>query len=302
MLTARADGLSPAMRGAFWMLVAGMGFAIVPAAVRLLSESMPVFEIVFLRVLFALLPSLPLIAHSGIGGFKTKRLGAHSVRAGLNYLAMLTYFWGISVVPIADAVSIQFLIPVVTALGAAALLRERVGWQRWSACFIGAAGAAIIVRPGFQTISPHMFSILASAGFYAVAWMMVKILTRTESASVTVFYLNLLLIPVSLVPALYVWVPPNWSDFLPLAALGLGGWVAHFAQARAFASADVSAMAPLDFLRLPFVAILGFVLFDQLPDIFTWIGAGVIVVAATYLTREEVRRAAARVIADGANP
>ncbi len=281
------------LRGAAWMVLVGFGFAIVPVSVRYLTDTLHVFEILLLRNAVALLPVVPIVMRSGWGVLRTRQIGSHMVRAGFNYMAMLTYFWGIQVVLLADAVSIQFLIPILTALGAVALLGEKVGWRRWLVCGIGVLGAMLIVRPGFQEVSLHTASVLVSAVFYTGAWLMVKKLTGDDSATAIVFYLNLCLLVVSAIPAALVWTDPTWHDVPGIVALGIGGWVAHFGQARAFAVADVSAMVPLDFLRLPFVVAFGYLLFAQMPDAWTWSGGAIIIAAATYLARSESRASAA---------
>lgn len=277
------------------MVLAAAGFAVVPVSVRQLADRLPVFEIIFWRNLLALIPSVPIMLRVGTGVFVTRRPGAHAVRAGFTYFAMLTYFWGILVVPLADATAIQFLIPVFSALGGVVFFRERASWRRAGPLLLGFGGALLVVRPGFAAVGLHSMAVLASAFFYAGAWLMVKRLSTTEAASVITFYMNLMLLPVSLLPALPSWVLPSPRDFSVLLLLGLGGWVAHYAQARAFARAAVGVVAPLDFLRLPFVAVAAYLLFGQVPHPLVWAGALLIVLAATAIARaDRSGRAASR--------
>jgi drug/metabolite transporter (DMT)-like permease len=276
-----------ATNGALWMLVAAAGFTVVPVAVRYMTDSIPVFEIIFWRNLLALLPSVPIMLKSGASVFSTGRLGAHALRTAFTYFAMLTYFWGISVVPLAQATAIHFLIPIFTALSAVFFLGERATWGRGGALLVGLGGALLVVRPGFTDTGIYSFSVMLSALFYAGSWLMVKRLSSTESASATTFYMNLLLLPVSFVPAVFFWAPLSVRDIPAMLALGLGGWLAHYAQARAFATADMGVVAPLDFLRLPFVAFAAYLMFDQVPESFVWAGGLIIIAAATYVLRYE---------------
>ncbi len=286
-MTAGTAGSATAANGALWMVLAAAGFTVVPVSVRYMSDSIPIFEIIFWRNLLALLPSVPIMLKSGAAVFSTGRLGTHALRTAFTYCAMLTYFWGISVVPLAQATAIHFLIPIFTALSAIFFLGERATWRRGGALLVGLGGALLVVRPGFTDVGVYSFSVLLSSLFYAGSWLTVKRLSSTESASVTTFYMNLLLLPVSFLPAVFFWVPLSPRDILPLLALGLGGWLAHYAQARAFASADMSVVAPLDFLRLPFVAFAAYLIFDQVPEYFVWVGGLIIILAATYVLRYE---------------
>ena len=160
-------------------------------------------------------------------------------------------------------------------LAAGLVLRERVDGGRWTATAVGFLGALAIVRPGMESVSLPMLAVLLSCAFYAGAWTSVKFLTTTEPASVIVFYMNLMMLPLTLIPSLFVWVTPGWEDLPVLLVMGISGWTEHFCQARAFAAADASAVMPFDFLRLPFTAGLGWLLFAEVMDVWTWIGAGV---------------------------
>lgn len=269
------------------MLVAAAGFTTVPITVHYLATRLPVVEIIFLRNLTALLPMLFVIKRSGFGVLRTNQLGGHAWRALFTYGAMLTYFLGISVVPLADATAIQFLIPIFAAIGGILLLGEHLTWSRSLATIAGLSGALLIIRPGLTEVSIYTVAIIASAGFYAASWLMVKHLAAADSPSVIVLYLNLLLLPLSVLPAWLAWAPLTIDDLLPLLILGLGGWVAHFAQAKAFGYGDVGVLAPMDFLRLPLVALAAYLFFDQIPPRFVWLGGAIIVAAASYLAQVE---------------
>jgi S-adenosylmethionine uptake transporter len=199
-----------------------------------------------------------------------------------------------SFLAVSDTAALLFVIPLIALVIAAVALKERVDGPRWIAACIGFGGAMVIVRPGIAAIDLPVIIMLGSAVLYAGAWISLKALAGSESAAVTVAYLNLLSLPLTLVPSLFVWVTPGWHHLPAIAVLGCAGWAAHYCQARSFASADASAVMPIDFMRLPFSAALGFALFGEVSDLWTWVGAAIIFAASTYITRREARLSAAR--------
>ena len=276
-------------RGAFWMVLAALSFAVLLASVRELSDSFPTVEIVFVRALVGLFLIAPILAQGGFGRLRTRRLPMHFARTAFAFGAMLCMYYGLIHIPVGDVTALSFLIPVFCTLAAGLVLRERVGATRWTATAVGFLGALAIVRPGMESVGLPMLAVLLSCVFYAGAWTSVKFLTTTEPASVIVFYMNLMMLPLTLVPSLFVWVTPGWQDLPALLIMGISGWAAHFCQARAFAAADASAVMPFDFLRLPFTAGLGWLLFAEVLDVWTWIGAGVIFASTYFITLRESR-------------
>ncbi|MGE0748656.1 MAG: DMT family transporter [Rhodospirillales bacterium] len=282
------------VRGALWMLAAAFAFAVLLASVRYLSRTFSAFEIVLFRNVIGLAIAAPMIAGAGFAALRTRRFGGHVLRATLSYLAMVTNFWAMSYIAMSDTAALLFLIPLIALVVAALVLKERVDGPRWIAACIGFGGAMVIVRPGIATVDLPVIVMLCSAVLYAGAWISLKALAGTENAAVTVCYLNLLSLPLTLVPSLFVWVTPSWHHAPAILALGAAGWAAHYCQARSFAAADASAVMPIDFMRLPFSAVLGFALFGELSDAWTWVGAAIIFAASTYITRRESRLNAAR--------
>jgi drug/metabolite transporter (DMT)-like permease len=282
---------SKILRGAAWMTVTAFGFAAVLAAVRQLSTTLPTFEIVFLRNLISLMIVAPVMTRHGRRLLRTERLPLHALRALFTYFGMLASFYALSQMPLADASALQFLIPLFAMFGSGLVLRETVDAPRWLAAALGFAGALVIIRPGFAEVNPAALVMVASSACYAAEWIVVKFTTRTESAATIVFYLNLIMLPVTLAPAAFVWVTPTGGDLPAILALGVVGWFAVFAQARAVASAETSVIMPFDFLRLPFSALLAFLLFDEVSDHWTWIGAAIIFASAYFIVRRESRLA-----------
>lgn len=289
-MIAVARRLSPVTRGILWMVATAASFAVLMVAIRQLSHTFHTIEIVFVRALVGVCLMMPMVVRSGPAVLKTRRLPLHGLRTFFAFMAMLTFYYALAYISVAQATALTFLIPVFTAIVAAVVLKERVDGPRWIAVVVGFVGAIAIVRPGFIAITFPTLMALASCLAYAGAWSTVKLLSRTEAASVTVFYMNVIMVPLTLAPSLFVWVTPRWSDLPMLLAMAVSGWSAHFCQARSFGAADASAVMPFDFLRLPFGAILAFLLFGEISDLWTWVGAVIIFAGTYYATWRETRR------------
>jgi len=280
------------VRSAFWAILAAISFAFMMTSVRSMEGKFDAFEIVFFRAVIGLFMVIPLVSRSGIRALKTDKMPLHIVRTLFALFAMATLYYALADIPVAQAIALTFLIPLFTTIAAGVVLRESVGIHRWSATLVGFAGAMVIIRPGMVDISLPVLLVVLSSALYAGAWSSVKILTRTDSATVTVFWMNVLMVPLTAIPVAFLWVTPDWSDAPALLVMAVSGWAAHFCQARAFEKSDASAVMPFDFLRLPLGALFGFVLFAELIDIWTWAGAVIIFIAGYYITRREAKRAA----------
>jgi drug/metabolite transporter (DMT)-like permease len=271
------------------MVLTAISFSLMLIAIRDLSQKFETVEIVFFRAVFGVFMIVPVVMRAGLGRLKTRRLPMHCVRTGFAFAAMLTFYFGLATVPVADSMALTFLIPIFTTIAAALLLRERVDGPRWAAVVVGFLGALIIIRPGFVEITLPMMMVVLSSVFYAGAWTSVKFLTRTEPASVILFYMNVIMIPATLIPSLFVWVAPEWRDVPGLIVLGLAGWSAHFCQARSFAEADASVVMPFDYLRLPFGATFAWLWLGEATDPWTWLGATVIFASTYFIVWRESR-------------
>lgn len=281
------------LNAAFWAIMTALSFAVMMTSVRYMGGKFDAFEIVFVRAIVGLFLVVPLVSRSGFGALKTDKMPLHIVRTLFALFAMATLYYALVDLPVAYAIALTFLIPLFTTVAAATVLREQVGRHRWAATLVGFGGAMVIIRPGVDAISlPVMLAVLSSL-LYAGAWSSVKILTRTDSAAVTVFWMNVLMVPMTAIPLFFVWVTPGWEDVPPLLIMALAGWSAHFCQARAFESADASAVMPFDFLRLPLGAAFGWFLFREGIDGWTWAGAVIIFLAGYYITLREARQRSA---------
>jgi len=273
------------------MVVSCALLACVAALGRMVSqEGVPTFQIVFLRIVFAIVAFAPLIWWRGREIFRTEHVRLYSVRVIIGLAGMTMWFAALGHIGVGEVTAIGFLAPIIGTVGAALFLREVVRWRRWTATLVGFAGAVIILRPWSAAIDIGSLLALGAAVGMAVSSLLIKNLTGKDDPDKVVLIALCMQAPVSLVFALFVWKgfdPWLWAVF---AAMGLTGMLGHITLTRAFRAADASLVMSLEFARLPFAVALGFMLFGELIDGWTWVGAGVIFLAALYTARRERQR------------
>ncbi len=278
------------VQAASLMILACLAFSIMGGLIRSVSDSgMPVFEIVFLRNVAGLLFILPLFMKTGLGALKTKRIGFYTARSFFGFVSMLSWFYAITVLPLADAVALNFTAPIFTTILAIFVLKEVVGIRRGSAMIVGFLGAMIILRPGLEELSLGSYSAIFSAVTMACSVTCVKLLSRTESTSAIVAWTQILILPMSLIPAVMVWVTPTLDQLLAIGAIGVLATIGHLSFTKSFSLVDASIVMPFDFFRLIFSALIGFMFFMQEPDLYTYIGAAVIFASSIYIAIRETR-------------
>ena len=279
--------LAPTTRAALWMLLGGFCAVMMNVLIRVAAARMHPFEVTFFRCLFSLGFMAPFIIRAGPELLQNQKIGFFTLRAAVGLVSMLTWFYGITLVPLATATAVNFTAPLFATIGAALILHEDVRLRRWSAVAVGFIGVLVILRPGREAIDVNLLLILVSAASAAMNNITVKYLVRTERPNVIVAMFVVYLTPLSLLPALFVWSWPDWRTLAALVGLGGIGTLAHISVARAYTAADASACAPYEFVRLPYAALIGYLLFGELTDTWTWIGAAIIVAASMYVAYRE---------------
>lgn len=269
------------------MIMGGISLLMLAIVIRHLQQKIHVLEMIFLRSVVSFLLILPWVMRQSRNDLATKRLPLHIFRNGIHYLGNVGWFIGVTLISLADLQALQFTEPLFAIVLAVIFLRERIGAHRWVATFMGFAGALVIIRPGFAEISPGTLAVLICAVFYASSKIATKALANTDSPNAILFYMTIIFIPISAVPAFFVWETPAWEDMVPIVLLGVFGVAAHACIIRAFAAADASFVIPFDFLRLPFAALFGFMLYQEAPEIWVWMGGAIIFVATYYITWRE---------------
>lgn len=307
-LRRRFDALPAPVMAALWMVGSAIFFSGLSALIRQLGQEMHPFEVAFFRNLFGFLFMVPWLMRIGFGVLRTKRLGMYTWRSLLSLASMLAWFSALPLMPFEQAVALSFTAPLFATVGAALILGETVRARRWSATAVGFLGVLVIVRPGFgDGLGIGAMLAILSSMISAGLTLIVKDLSRTEPSDAVVTYMVLLLTPMSLIPAAFVWQWPLAEQWPLLVAMGALGSMGHMCLMRSFALADASAVMPYDYTRMLFATLIGYLAFAEVPDIWTWIGAGVIVAAAVYIARREAlmrqtaaTRAAAQAGKDGA--
>lgn len=275
----------PAAAAIVFMVLGSGLMTLQHAVVRYVSDDIPAIESVFFRNLFGFAVMLPWLLRVGMAGLRTRRIGMHAARTFLNALSLVALFAALATIPLADVTALNLTIPLFGCIGAVLFLGERAQPSRWIALAIGLAGALVIIRPGLVAISTGTLLILGSAVFAAGSRIMSKSLAGTDSPGTIVAWGSILMIPVTLVPAVLVWVWPTpwqWPLMVAIGALGVWGQLCFV---RAYALADLTFAEPMVFSRLIWAAAIGFLWFGEIPDLWTGIGGLLIVAGTTVLAR-----------------
>jgi drug/metabolite transporter (DMT)-like permease len=291
-LDARAARLSPTMRGLLWSAASGALFCLLNAVMRGLTLQLPPMQSQFLRYLFGLLVMLPLVAHGGLRTYWPHQVGAQFTRGAVHTLGLVLWFLALPHLPLADTTAIGFTTPLFVMMGAYLFLREPMQWERWAATAIGFAGVLIVLGPQLSGSGGgwHLL-MLASAPVFAASFLITKVLTRSESAGVIVFWQAIAVTLFSLPMALWVWQTPSAWQLAGFALCGLLGSAGHYCLTNSFRVADISSTQSVKFLDLVWSSALGLLMFADLPTQSTLIGGVVICSATLWAARRERRRA-----------
>jgi len=290
MATQHPEGriaLSAPVRGALYMVISAFFFAITAGLIRYATREVHPFEAAFLRSISGLLFMLPLVIGGGLEGIRMQRPGLHLFRGILSASGTLMWFSALSMLAIGEAVALNFTAPLFATMMAPFILHEVVRARRWTACALGFIGVLIMLRPGVEAISPGALLSIGSALTIACNMMIIRIVSQQDNTRTVVLAFSFYLSLFTLVPALFVWQTPSWEVLGALILCGIFSTLAHLLLTRAMAIAEMSAIAPLDFVRLLFAAGIGFIWFAEVPDIWTAVGAVVIAGSAVYIARRE---------------
>ncbi len=266
------------------MLASCFAFAGLDAMAKSVSDTLPGVQIAFFRVAF----SWPFIAvmvwWQGLGTVRSAKVRLHALRAGVQSGSMLLFFTGLATTPLAQVVAIEFASPLMAVALAALLMGEALPLRRVLALLAGVVGLLVAVRPGMIAVGPGPLMIIGSAVFWAGTILIVRHLGRTESSTAQVFYVALFLTPINGLVALTVWQTPSWADLgIMLLAAGMGT-AALWLYGEALRLADLTAVMPLDFTKILWASLFGWVFFAEQPDLLTLAGGLIIFAAALILT------------------
>ncbi len=282
---------------ALMVLAVGL-YSIMDAMVKWVGPSYPTFEIVFFRSLFAFIPTAYILRRSGsLAALRTAHPLGHALRALTGLASISLFFYAYTRMPLANVVAISFAAPLLVTALSVPLLGERVAWRRWSAILIGFGGVIVMVKPDAGMFDRISALALAATVFYALVMVFVRKLSRTESSTAIVFYYALTSTVISGLFMPFLWVMPDLEGWLLLIAVGLIGGVAQIAMTNAFRLADVSIIAPFDYMHIIWAALLGYFIWGEVPGNSIWIGTAIVMASGIYILFREAHLGLPRGIA-----
>lgn len=261
------------LKAALWMGGSLTCMLAMTVAGREAMAELNVFQVMELRSLIGLLLLYPLVwRNGGLRAMRTAHPIKHIGRNTVHYVAQGSWFYALTLIPLAQLIAIEFTAPIWAALLAMAFLGERINLPKLGAIIAGLIGVTIIVRPSTGGIELGQFVVLAAAFGFATSFVMVKSLTRAESAVKIIFWMLVIQSVLGLLPALFVWRWPNLGDWPWLFVIAFSGSFAHYCMARAVSHADATVVMPMDFARVPATAFIGWLLYSEQLDVYTIIG------------------------------
>jgi drug/metabolite transporter (DMT)-like permease len=262
---------------ALWMAGWLSMMLVMVVAGREATREMNVFELMELRSTIGFLLLLPIIyRNGGFAPLKTKRLPQHIARNLVHYGAQLGWFFALTLIPIGQVVAIEFTMPIWTAILAASFLGERITSWKAIAIALGIIGVVIIVRPATGEVNPGQMIALGAAVGFGISMALVKSLTRTESALAVIFWMIVVQWTAGLLPTLFVWTWPSAVVWGWVVVIAICGTFSHYCLASAMRYADATIVVPMDFLRVPLTATVGWLVYSERLDLYTVLGAALI--------------------------
>jgi drug/metabolite transporter (DMT)-like permease len=278
---------SHSVRGVLWMLGAVLSFAAMAVAVRELQRHMGSFEIVFLRSIVMLCLAVGFLTRTGFATVRTHRIGVHFSRNLIHLLGQILWVYSIGALTLATVFAIEFTMPVWTAILAAIFLHEKLRAPRLVQLVLGLTGVLIILRPGMGEFHPAAVAMIIGSLCYASSFIFTKRLSSTDSALAILFWMSVIQTPISLALAAPQWVMPVAVDVPWIIGVGCGAFFAHYCMTRSMMLVDATVAVPIDFIRLPLIAVIGAVFYGEAFDPMVIVGATVIFAGTYYsLSRE----------------
>jgi drug/metabolite transporter (DMT)-like permease len=280
------------------MLASMMCFAMMNTIISVLADRVHSGQMVLIRNAVSLLMVLTIATYQQrrVPHFPTKRLKGHLGRATAGLIAMQLWFHSCTIMPVTLVTALSFTTPIFATMLAILLLGERAGWRRWSAMAISFIGVLIILHPDASGVDAKVAFVLLSSAMMAVAGTFVKSLSRTESPETIVFYMALVMTPLSIPYGLYQWQPLSFGEWYEILLIAILSTTAQLMMARAYQRAEMVVLLPLDFTRLLFTSLFAYLAFGEILDANAWFGASLIVISTIYIAHRESVRGRSRKI------
>lgn len=285
----------------FWMTGTLISFSVMAVSVRGLAGNLSIFEILTIRSSLALviLLSLAAVRPDLRKGFAPSQLGLHFARSAVHFGGQFCWALSLTLLPLAVVFTLEFMLPVFVVILAVMFLGERITSGRLIVIVFGFIGALVILRPGLQTFQPASLLVLLAAFFYAVFNVLTKKMTANTSTFAIVFWMNLMQLPMGLAGSDPLFpLKLDASQIPSVLGIGVAGLAAHYCLANAFRWGDASLVTPLDFLRIPLIALVGWWFFGEALDIWVFVGGLIILAGILWNLRAETRTKSPVVRAD----
>lgn len=278
------DPLQSNTKAAFWMGCSILCFIVMSVAGRTLTAQLDVFQVMEMRSVIGFFMLLPLVfVAGGFSAMRTQRPVLHIGRNVAHYAGQFAWLAALGMIPLAELVAIEFTTPFWIAVLAVMFLGERMNARKLGAIALGFAGVAVIVRPGISAIEPGHLVMLAGAVGFGISAVTVKLLTRTDSVVRIIFWMLVIQSIIGLVPAIRVWQTPSAELWPAILVIAFTGAFAHYCLARALVHGEATIVMPMDFLRLPLMGLVGWLVYAERLDAYAAVGA-VLILAGNLLT------------------
>lgn len=285
---------SQPLRGLLYMAGAGFCLTLLDVAVKWLTTDYTPPQIAFIRYTIGICLAAAIASRAGgIATLRTRRPLGHLLRSALNLGTMLTFYYALARLPLADAISIGYAAPLFMTVLSVPMLRERVGPRRWIAVLIGFVGVVVILRPSSAGLDFGSLLALLSAFLYALTLITSRQLSGTESSHTILFYYSIAVLVATGAAMPWLWVTPSWNDLWVFLLVGVSGSIGQFCLNQAFRYSEVSLLAPIDYTGLVWATLFGWALWNQLPSLTVIVGSLIVVGSTLYIVNRERQRNAA---------
>ena len=276
------------IKAALWMGFGVISFVCLAVAVRELSSDYSAYQILGIRSLLGTIFLSLVILRKDRRWFISKAPKKQMVRNCFHFIGQYLWVIGISLLPLAEVFALEFTAPAWAALLAWLLLKEKLTFPRQVALICGFIGLLMIVKPSTQIFQSASMLVIISALFFAFSLIFVKQLSKVDNAATILFYFCLIQMPIGLIPALLDWTPINPNAYLWFILVSVCGLTAHLGITKAIQNADIMFIQPIDFMRVPLIALIGYVLYSEKIDIWLLLGALIIFSGNFYNLKKEI--------------
>lgn len=289
----RFNRLPRNLRGGLWILGGGVFFTVMVTLIKIVGEDVSIFQILLVRQVTMTIVVMPVIARSFPAALRTNIIGLHVLRVTFALVAMIAGFTAVIHLPLAEATTLSFAKSIFVTLFAVWLLHEQAGARKWIAVLLGFGGVIVILRPDVTGLNIYALLGILSAAAAGYVMILIRRISQIDRPVTILAYQAFMVGGLMLVPAIYFWVPPTPLQWVFMMAIGLLAVTSQSANIQAYKVGDASAIAPVDYVRLLFAGLIGWLIFHESPEMETLIGATLIIVASIVTLGAKTQKAKA---------